>query len=206
MNGEEHYFSASPRAPHDREETYLAVGGRRLWLATDAGVFAKGRVDRGTRLLIESFERGRVPLPESGDFCDLGCGYGPIGLALAVLRPEARVYLVDVNERAVALARENAERNGLHNVQVAAGSGLAPFAGRRFALIATNPPLRTGKRNVQALLTEAHASLVPGGGLALVIRTQQGARSMERFLQELFGAVHEADKGGGFRVYYAVRA
>lgn len=206
MTNGDHYYSPSPRAKHDPGEVTLKVAGRVLTLRTDSGVFSKERVDRGTRLLVEAMERGSVPLPHRGALLDLGCGYGPLGLAMAVLRPEADVFMVDVNERAADLARANAERHGLSRVHVVQGAGLAPLWGMAFHAVVSNPPLRTGKKNVHALLEEAFAALVPGGVLAVVIRTQQGARSLERFLQGLAGRVEEAEKGGGFRVYVAFRA
>lgn len=206
MSEGQHYYSSSPQVRHDPGEVSLKVKDRVLSLVTDAGVFSKGHVDRGTRLLIEALVKERIELPSEGLFCDLGCGYGPLGLTMALLRPEAQVYMVDVNERAVNLARENARRHRLGNVQVALGSGLEPFSGLLFDVVLTNPPLRTGKQNVQALLSQAYQALVPGGALALVIRTQQGARSMERFLQTLSDNVSEVEKGGGFRVYVATRS
>lgn len=206
MTQDQHYFSPKPQAEHAPGEVTLTVGSHTLKLQTDAGVFSKNHVDRGTRLLLESLVKNSVSLPESGNLCDLGCGYGPLGVALALLRPKCTVYMVDINERAVELARANVIRHGLGNVRVSQGSGLAPFAGIRFDVIVSNPPLRTGKENVYRLLSEAHQALVPGGRLAVVIRTQQGARSMERYLQELFGTVKEAEKGGGFRVYEATRS
>lgn len=205
MTRGEHYYSRSPQARHDPGQVTLKVGNLSLTLHTDAGVFSKERIDRGTRLLIEALVRGSIPLPERGAFLDLGCGYGPLGLAMAVLRPEADVYMVDVNERAVGLARDNARQHGLDQVQVVQGEGLAPFPGQSFHVIVTNPPLRTGKENVYAMLREAYAALLPEGILAAVIRTQQGAKSMERFLQELAPRVEEVEKGGGFRVYVAYR-
>lgn len=206
MSEGQHYFSSDPQAKHAPGELVFNVGDRRLTLQTDAGVFSKSHVDRGTRLLLEALEKQTVKLPVNGNFCDLGCGYGPLGLAMAILRPESRVYMVDINERAVRLSKENARRNALVNVQVESGSGLAPFPDVAFDVILSNPPLRTGKENVQSLLTEAYERLRPGGRLAVVIRTQQGARSMQRFLDQLFGNVREAEKGGGFRVYEATHA
>lgn len=202
----QHYFSPTPVSAHDPGEVELRVGERRLTLATDAGVFSKGKVDRGTRLLLEAVEKARIPLPERGNVCDLGCGYGPIGLAVAALRPASTVYMVDINERAADLARRNAKANDLHNVVVAQGSGVEPFGGIVFDAVLTNPPLRTGKENVHALLKQGFNALKPGGCLALVIRTQQGAKSMERYMAETFGNVSEVEKGGGFRVYTTIRA
>lgn len=200
-----HYFDPSPAVRHSPGEVYLSIGNERLPLHTDAGVFSKGKVDRGTRLLLEAMENGRLELPEDGDVCDLGCGYGPIGIAVAKMRPGTRVYMVDINPRAVELAERNVRRHKLDNVQVRLGDGVSVFAPQRFDLIITNPPIRAGKARVHALLTEAKEWLVPGGRLALVIRTQQGAKSMADFLATLFSEVEEIEKGGGFRVYEARR-
>lgn len=202
-----HYYSRSPQTARRPGEAELVVGGRTYRLATDAGVFSKDHVDRGTRLLIEAMEKGRVRLPAEGRICDLGCGYGPLGIAAALMRPSAEVYMVDVNERAVELAQENVVRLGLdRRVTVRRGDGVGCFAPVRFHLVLTNPPLRTGKDQVHRLLAEAHDALEPGGTLALVARTQQGAKSLARFLEERFGEVREAHKGGGFRVYEAIRS
>lgn len=200
-----HYFDPSPMVGHSPGEVYLSIGDERLPLHTDAGVFSKGKVDRGTRLLLEAMEKGRLALPAQGDVCDLGCGYGPIGIAVAKLQPQTRVYMVDINPRAVELAERNVRRHNLDNVQVRLGDGVGVFAPQRFDLIITNPPIRTGKVQVHALLSEAKEWLVPGGRLALVIRTQQGAKSLAAFLETLFPVVEEIEKGGGFRVYEAQR-
>ena len=99
-NGD-HYFSVNPRASHDVREIREEIRGVTLTLLTDAGVFAKEKVDRGTRLLLQA-----VPLPERGPILDLGCGYGPIGITLAKLLPDALVYMSDPNRRAVDSAEE----------------------------------------------------------------------------------------------------
>src|SRR5690625_384888 len=113
--------------------------------------------------------------------------------------------MVDVNSRAAELAERNVAENKLDNVHVRHGDGVGAFAPQRFDLVLTNPPIRTGKAQVHALLTEAREALMPSGRLALVVRTQQGARSLAQFLETLFPTVREIDRGGGFRVYEALR-
>ena len=196
----EHYFSSQPTSGHRWREIVADLGGRGMRLLTDAGVFARGGIDRGTRRLIENLA---VP-PGARRLVDLGCGYGPIGLALAAMAPMAEVYLVDVNERACELARLNAANNGLSNAIVRLGSGLSALEGA-FDLIATNPPIRAGKRVVYGLMAEAAERLRPGGELWVVARTAQGALSLARELRRLFPEVEEMAKGGGFRVYRARR-
>lgn len=197
---EEHYFTPRPGSAHRRRTFRADLRGRSWEFITDAGVFAAGGLDRGTRLLIEALT---IP-PGAASLVDLGCGYGPVGLVMAALAPWAQVILVDPNERACGLAEENARLNGLANVTVIQGEGLAGVPGAP-DLVATNPPVRAGKKIVYALLSEASQRLRQGGELWAVIRTSQGARSLAAELARLFPRVHEVEKGGGFRVYRALR-
>jgi len=196
----EHYFSAQPQAARRPRTVTVALRGREYVFVTDAGVFSRGRVDKGTRLLIE-----HLPLPAAGPVLDLGCGYGPVGVVVAAESPAARVLMVDVNERAVALARENLARNGIGNASAVVGDGFGPAAGRKFSLIVSNPPIRAGKRVVYRWVEEAYRHLEPGGRLLMVARTSQGARSLAQHMAAVFGNVREVAKGGGYRVLEAVR-
>ncbi|MDR7435132.1 MAG: class I SAM-dependent methyltransferase [Armatimonadota bacterium] len=194
-----HYFTSHPVAPHHLVEIRTTLRGREFRFLTDRGVFSRGRVDRGTRLLIEAMEI------DPGDIVlDLGCGYGPIGLVAATLAPRGWAYLVDVNERAVDLARRNAILNGLKNVEVRLGDGFEPVQDLLFDVILTNPPIRTGKANLSRLFQEAFLHLRPGGRFYFVARTSQGAKTLASRVQEIFGNVEEVERGGGFRVYKAV--
>lgn len=193
---EDHYYSSRPTSQRRPAEFAAVLGGRRMMLRTDAGVFSRGGIDRGTELLLEA-----LVLPAGARvLVDLGCGYGPIGLAMAAMAPEARVYMIDPNERACELARANACRNGLPNIEVLQGEGLT-LVPDRIDLIATNPPIRAGKKVVYGLMREAAGRLAAGGELWTVIRTSQGAKSLEAELRLLFPEVEEVEKGGGFRVY-----
>ena len=196
----EHYFTERPRAEHRPLEIREYVWGRPFVFATDAAVFSRRRLDPGTRLLIE-----HLPLPVAGNALDLGCGYGPVGIVIAALSPDARVWMVDINERAVELARRNAAANSVANVEVRNGDGFAPVEGVVFRLIASNPPIRAGKRVVYAWVEQAHAHLEPGGRLMMVARTSQGARTLARHMEAVFGHVREVAKGSGYRVIEAVR-
>ncbi len=191
----DHYYSTRPLSEHDFKEIEVELLGIRLHFDTDAGVFSKKRIDPGTELLIKS-------LPLSTDLhsiFDLGCGYGPIGLTIAKLLPGATVYMSDINERAVELAKKNAAKNGINNVEIKAGEGFLPFINQSFDLIATNPPIRAGKKNIYALVEDAWKALRPGGRLILVILTRQGAKSMEQKMAAVFGNITEIKKGGGYR-------
>ncbi|MCS7173894.1 MAG: class I SAM-dependent methyltransferase [Armatimonadetes bacterium] len=196
----EHYFVPTPMVRSRPREVRLWFGSRLFVFETDRGVFSHGSVDRGTRLLLEALE----VRPED-EILDVGCGYGVIGLVAAAQAPRGHAVLVDVNERAVALARRNALRNGIHNVEVLQGDLYKPVGSRTFDLIATNPPIRAGRAVVRALIEGARKHLKPGGRFYLVARTAQGARTLGRLIGEVFGGVVEVERGGGYRVYRAVR-
>ena len=185
----QHYFTAQPESKTDEREITASLRGKSYRFVTDAGVFSKGHVDEGTRLLIETVE-----FPASGLICDLGCGYGPIGLVAADQSPACMVHLVDVNARAVALAERNLELNNVTNAEVFLGDGFAPLPAGNYHLILTNPPIRAGKKVVYPLVEEAYQRLEPGGRLCLVIRTKQGAKSMEKHMASLLSKTGRADR------------
>lgn len=198
--GHDHYYSEEPKTGHALREIREEVRGVSLTLLTDAGVFSRGRIDFGTRLLIET-----VPLPQVGPILDLGCGYGPIGITLAKLLPHLVVYMSDPNRRAASLAQQNAERNGAANVRIYVGEGYTPFPPEvRFGAIVTNPPIRAGKRVVYGLVEGARERLLAGGTLTCVAQTKQGAKSLRAHIESVFGNVAELEKDGGYRVFHAV--
>jgi len=197
----EHYFSKSPSSPEAPHRFTVTLLGHELTFVTDAGVFSRARIDPGTLLLIES-----APLPSGGRLLDLGAGYGPIGLAVAKARPDLEVHLVEMNERAVKLAKENAEINGLSNVTVHQGDGFSALPeDLRFATVLTNPPYRAGKAAVYAWVNESVHRLEPGGSLVCVGRTKQGVKSLAAHMESVFGNVQELEKGSGYRVVASTR-
>jgi 16S rRNA (guanine1207-N2)-methyltransferase len=184
----EHYFSPQPRAPHRPGLVRVVLPDVYLELATDAGVFSPGRLDPGTRLLLEE---SPAP-PPSGDLLDLGCGYGPIACVLAARSPGAAVWAVDVNERALALCARNAAAAGLTNVRCVTPDDRSVPA--RLAGIWSNPPVRIGKAALHELLSAWLARLgpedpegpegpeEPGGRAYLVAGRNLGADSLHRWL------------------------
>jgi 16S rRNA (guanine1207-N2)-methyltransferase len=192
----DHYYTANPNAGHETIEFTATLRGVSLKLQSDAGVFSKQRIDSGTKLLIEALKLEE----KQQQILDLGCGYGPIGLVIARLMPQATVFMSDINERAVGLAKTNAAINQISNVRIAAGAGLTPFAAEKFDLIVTNPPIRTGKEIIYAMVDQSLPALNPGGWFVAVVATKQGAKSYERKLAEVFKNVAEWEKGGGYRV------
>jgi len=196
----DHYYTRRPETEHDRRTHEATLRGRTYRFVTDAGVFAKAGVDYGSRVLIEALE-----LPPDADVLDVGCGYGPIGLAASQLVPEGRVTMVDINERAVALARENARLNGIANVTVLQSDLYEAVKDERYDAILTNPPIRAGKSVVHRIFDEGRTMLKEGGELWVVIQKKQGAPSAEAKLELLFGNVEEVTKDKGYRIFRAVK-
>jgi 16S rRNA (guanine1207-N2)-methyltransferase len=171
-----------------------------LELATDSGVFSPGRLDPGTRLLLEE-----APLPPpSGDILDLGCGYGPIACVLAARAPGATVWAVDVNERALALCAANAASAGLSNVRCVAPDSVAPGSmgvPARLDGIWSNPPVRIGKGPLHALLRDWLARLAPQAGATLVMGRNLGADSLHAWLEKEEGwSVTRLSARSGYRL------
>jgi 16S rRNA (guanine1207-N2)-methyltransferase len=174
----EHYFAARPGAASRRRTVDLVLPDLHLRLETDSGVFSPDRVDAGTRVLLET-----VPAPpQAGDLLDLGCGYGPIALTLASRSPQASVWGVDVNQRALELADSNATTAGLDNVRFRLADDLDPAL--RFAAIWSNPPIRIGKAALHDLLLAWLPRLSPGGLAHLVVQKHLGSDSLQRWLND----------------------
>jgi len=197
----EQYFTRRPSSRGSRQVFAVTLRGHGFQLATEAGVFSRRRVDRGTRLLI-----GHMEVRPTDRVLDLGCGYGIVGMVAARLAPQGQVVLVDINERAVALTQENLRANDISNAQALGGDGFAPLVGQTFDVIALNPPVRAGNAVVHMLIAQARDHLSPAGRFYLVGRTQQGVIRIAAKMGETFGWVEEVAKGGGYRVYLAHRA
>ncbi len=172
----QHYFAAQPQAPHRPGLVRVVLPDAYLELETDSGMFSPGRLDPGTRFLVEA---GPAPPPE-GDLLDLGCGYGPVACTLASRAPAATVWAVDVNERALGLCARNAAKAGLRNVRCATPD--SPDIPARFAGIWSNPPVRIGKAALHDLLRGWLARLDRGGRAAMVIGRNLGADSLHAWL------------------------
>ena len=198
----ESYFVHKPSARSRHFEFVATLRGAALRFTSDSGVFSKSRVDRGTALLAATIEVGPCET-----VLDLGCGIGALGIAIAKTAEAARVWMTDVNERAVALATRNAKQNNVADrVAVLAGAFYEPVAGLAFDHIATNPPIRAGRGSVTRMIAEAPAHLRDRGSLWLVARTRQGAPSLQALMRRTFGNADIVARGGGYRVVRAVRA
>ena len=143
---DDHYYTVDPRSERNLRLIAEEIRGLSLRFMTDAGVFSKARIDRGTRILLEALPLDALQRSAPAPLLDLGCGYGPIGIVLAKLFPGRLVYMVDPNRRAVELARRNAALNGARDVAVLEGEGYEPLPpGVALGAIVTNPPIRAGR-------------------------------------------------------------
>ena len=195
----DHYYTRVPQSKSRPVDCAYSYRGVDLSFRTDAGVFSKGEVDTGTRLLLEA-----LPEEMTGDILDLGCGWGVIGISIAKKWPGTKVTMADVNMRALDLSRENAKRNRAE-VTCVESDGMAALEGQAFDAVVTNPPIRAGKQVIYKMFADAAKSLKLGGALYLVIRKQQGAESCMKYLQTIYGSVEKLDKSGGFWVLKAMK-
>jgi 16S rRNA (guanine1207-N2)-methyltransferase len=192
---EEHYFTAEPTAPDRRRQIEFEVDGRSYRLTSSTGVFSADRLDLGTSVLLHKAPR---PAPDTtGPLLDLGCGYGPIAAVLAATAPRATVYAVDVNTRALELARDNAEALGLR-VNVATPDGVPDDL--RFDQIWSNPPIHVGKAELHGLLARWLPRLTDGGVAWLVVARNLGADSLQRWLAERGWSAQRYASQKGYRV------
>ncbi len=195
----DHYFSPSPSADQRRRELRVRLAGLEVNVVTSAGVFSAERLDLGTAVLL----REAPPPAPDGDLLDLGCGWGPLALTLAMRSPAARVWAVDVNSRARELTLLNATRLGLRNLRVREPDEVPDEI--RFATIWSNPPIRIGKQHLHDLLLRWLPRLAPGGSAYLVVQRHLGADSLHRWLGEQLPepdgwAVERAGSAKGYRV------
>jgi len=190
----EQYFASEPASGHRPGSVHVIVPGLHLRLDTDAGVFSPRRLDPGTRLLLDA----APPPPAEGDLLDLGCGYGPLALVLGARSPDARIWAVDVNARALALTRANAAAAGLANVRCAPPDD--PALPGHFDLIWSNPPVRIGKAALHRLLGHWLGRLAPGATACLVMQRNLGSDSLQRWLTGAGWPAERAAARSGYRL------
>ena len=202
MSGNDHYFTASPASPEQQRTLSIRLAGRDLTVRTAAGVFSPDGLDKGTAVLLRE-----VPdPPATGNLLDLGCGWGPVALTLALRSPQASVYAVDVNERSLDLLRRNAASLGLDRVHASQPDGIPDDVA--FDVIWSNPPIRVGKAVLHEMLLHWLPRLAPGGAAYLVVQKNLGSDSLQRWLAEHLPREFEVGRYAsdkGFRVLEVVR-
>ncbi|HEX5859660.1 MAG TPA: methyltransferase [Microbacterium sp.] len=195
--GSDHYFSAAPSSPENLRRIRVTLAGRDVEVTTAGGVFSPEHIDVGTAVLLAN----TPPPPPGGNILDLGCGWGPIALSIALLSPHATVWAVDVNERALDLVRRNALSLGLDNVNAALPDDVP--ADVSFRGIRSNPPIRVGKSELHGLLERWIPRLDERSDAWLVVQRNLGSDSLQRWLGATFAtgySVHRAATAKGFRV------
>ena len=198
----DHYFTNRPQTASETSAWTYTLRGKEFKFVTDTGVFSKKTVDFGSRLLIETLDFSEM-VP--GNLLDIGCGYGPIGLSLAKEDAERKVEMVDVNERALGLAKQNASNNRLANVLIHTSDIYESVEGKGFAAIVSNPPIRAGKQVVHGVLTGAYDLLKLGGTLTVVIQKKQGAPSAKAKMEETFRNAEVIAKDKGYWIIQSVK-
>jgi 16S rRNA G1207 methylase RsmC len=199
----QHYFSAQPAGDFTSREIQVRLAHQDYTVETAGGIFSPEHIDAGTEALLYS-----VPAPaQSGNVLDIGCGWGPLALTMALEAPEAAVYAVDVNERALELTRRNAARLGLHNIVATTPDALD--AQLSFSTIWSNPPIRVGKDELHAIMRIWLPRLASGGEAYLVVAKHLGADSFEKWLSTEFSGTHvvtREDTRKGFRIIKVTRS
>jgi 16S rRNA G1207 methylase RsmC len=193
-----HYFAAHPKSKLRLGMFHTYLRGMPFQFLTASGVFSSKRVDLGTRLLVEC-----MLLPREGCVLDVGCGYGVVGIAAAVFKSALDVVMVDVNERAVRLAKENIEINKVTNAEVKRGHLYEPVKEMTFNCVLSNPPVSAGMEIVKTLIAEAPEHMVKRATFQMVLRSKIAGKRMPSFLEEAFGNCGVLARKSGYRVLIA---
>ncbi|WP_431807151.1 class I SAM-dependent methyltransferase [Microbacterium paraoxydans] len=195
--GSDHYFTAAPASPENLRTIRVSLAGRELEMTTAGGVFSPDRLDAGTAVLLAN----TPPVPPGGHLLDLGSGWGPITLSMALASPHATVWAVDVNERALDLVRRNASALGLTNVNAALPGDVPDEV--TFRTIRSNPPIRVGKNELHGLLERWIPRLDERSDAWLVVQRNLGADSLQRWIASTFQpgySVFRTATGKGYRI------
>lgn len=198
-----HYFASSPEGPLVPREITVTLNGNKYSVLTAGGVFSPEHIDQGTQVLLAHLEKANP----SGNFLDIGCGWGPIALALALHSPKATIYAIDVNERSLELTKLNADRLGLTNIVVCKPEEVPSEI--EFDEIWSNPPIRVGKVVLHEILTLWINRLTSGGTARLVVQKNLGSDSLHKWLIQEFDDEFEStriDTSKTFRVLKVTRA
>ena len=194
---DEHYFSQTPETKFIPKEIRAVLAGQEVTVETAGGIFSPDHVDQGTAVLLAHLDRA----PAGGNILDIGCGWGPIALALAMQSPRATIWAIDVNERSLELTKRNAARLGLKNIKVMRPEEVPQAT--KFSGIWSNPPIRVGKAELHSILTTWIPRLNADAEAHLVVQKNLGADSLHHWLMaelpEEFSTIR-IDTAKSFRV------
>ena len=196
-----YYFDENPAIESNIREISFSLYGQNYTYFTDNGVFSKSKVDEGSYIFLKVL----LPLHLTGRILDLGCGYGPIGLTIAINSQEARVDLADINSRALALASRSGERLNLNNRVTFLHSDIFEKIEGPYDSIVVNPPIRAGKIVTYRMYSESKQYLIDGGSLYVVIRRKQGAESALKYIETVFENVSVLHKEKGYWIIKATK-
>ena len=191
------YYAENPDAAHDIHELRVDLLGEKMTFLTDAGVFSKKMVDFGSQLLLKCLE-----VNQGETVLDVGCGYGPLGLSLAKAYG-VQATMVDINNRALDLARQNAERNKVEATIFQ--SNIYEQVKGKFDHVISNPPIRAGKQVVHEIIEKSMDFLEDGGDLTIVIQKKQGAPSAKSKMEDVFGNCEVVKKDKGYYILRSVK-
>ncbi len=193
-----HYYMNNSDLESKPKRIEAVFGEYRFSFQTDIGVFSKESIDYGSKVLINAI------VPNEGKrILDVGCGYGPIGIVLGTLFPEQRIDMVDINDRAIELARKNISLNKRDNVTVFK-SNMYENVVDNYSMIISNPPIRAGKHIVHAIIKNAQNHLLPNGELWIVIQKKQGAPSAKQKMLDVYGNVEVVKRDKGYFILRSV--
>lgn len=188
------YFDAKQSSKLNQQEIIIKLKNKEIKLLSASGLFSKDKLDLGTKCLLENYSIGTAK-----KVLDLGCGYGIVGIFVALENSNIEIYACDTNERAIEFTLKNSKKNKVNIKAVV--SNLFEKIDEKFDLILTNPPYVAGRKVCFSFIEESFKHLNENGELQLVARTQKGGKVLEEKMKEIFGNVDVLGKQSGFRVY-----
>lgn len=190
-----HYYSEKQTSPLRLKKIEVRLRGISLEFYTASGTFSPKKIDKGTKLLIE-----RSIIEKDWKILDFGCGYGAVGIAIAMCFPETEILMTEINRRALKLAKMNLELNQLSNISAKFSNIFEKIDGK-FDTILVNPPQNAGKQLCFEIIEKSKDFLEKDGLLQLVSRHNKGGSELSKKMKEVFGNVKDIAKKSGYRVY-----